>query len=168
MEVGNQGSRDGGIQAEALKDDENTSKHDELVLLTNGANSFVYEVADKAADFAALHCKNAVYDYEDTDFDHVEEVEANIRRIPRLPDLEHLRPINPKELREYTARMNSEMPTTSSPGDSLQHFQRDGYLHQFPPTWKTALVVMIKKPCKSCTIPQTYRTISLLPTLGKL
>lgn len=38
----------------------------------------------------------------------------------------------------------------------------------FPPSWKTAVVVMIPKPGKPLTRPENYRPISLLPTMPKI
>lgn len=41
-------------------------------------------------------------------------------------------------------------------------------LARFPPAWKTAKVIAIRKPGKDGSIPSNYRPISLLPSLGKL
>lgn len=41
-------------------------------------------------------------------------------------------------------------------------------LNYFPPYWKIAKVIALKKPGKTESIPSSYRPISLLPTLSKL
>lgn len=41
-------------------------------------------------------------------------------------------------------------------------------LTHFPMRWKQATVIMIPKPGKQLSLPQNYRPISLLPTMGKV
>ncbi|GFR11049.1 RNA-directed DNA polymerase from mobile element jockey [Trichonephila clavata] len=41
-------------------------------------------------------------------------------------------------------------------------------LRYFPTSWKTAVIVLILKPGKDPTDPQSYRPISLLPVLSKI
>lgn len=41
-------------------------------------------------------------------------------------------------------------------------------LQHFPRQWKTAYIVMIKKPGKNPLFPQNYRPISLLSHIGKI
>jgi hypothetical protein len=41
-------------------------------------------------------------------------------------------------------------------------------LSYFPISWKSAMIITISKPGKPPDIPESYRPISLLPTLGKI
>lgn len=69
-------------------------------------NDLVYEVVHKAEAFADCMKRQCRLNYEDADLGHIEEILADVRRILRSPDSEHLRQTNPKELQGYIARTN--------------------------------------------------------------
>lgn len=90
-----------------MEDDEHTSKQELARAAYTRINGLVYEAAGNVEAFADCMKRQCSLGYEDAYLDHIEDTETGVRRILRLPNREHLCPINPKELRGYIARTNS-------------------------------------------------------------
>lgn len=148
----------------------------------HGENGLTHTAEDKAEAFADCMELQCSPNFEDADLDHVERIEAEVRRLLRTRDRDVIRPTNPAEVKKLIQRTNPK----KAPGPdgisnrALKEFPVRAVaaltniinavlrLRHFPSTWKIADVVMIKKPGQSGTFPQNYRPISLLPTMGKI
>jgi len=89
---------------------------------------------------------------------------------------------NPEEVQEVTRGLKvSKFPCPEGiPNRALKHLPQRAvsllvlifntilFTHQFPTAWKHARVTSILKPGKDPALPSSYRSISLLNTIGKL
>ena len=150
----------------------------------HGRNGIAYSIEEKTEAFAD-QIEEQFRPNEDFDLDDEweEEVLASVNSLlqENKESLEPLRATSPKEILK-TVRILKNRRAPSSDGIlnmALKNLPNRELammanitnaimrLCHFPRRWKNADIVMISKQGKDLRFPQSYRPISLLPTMGK-
>jgi hypothetical protein len=147
-----------------------------------GANGLVFSDVDKAEAFAdslELQCRPNVVDADPV---HIQEIENQVRLILSRHDDNPITPASPSEIRKIIGSLKKK----KAPGpDNISNtalkllppkvvvalaaiFNASLRLCHFPSRWKNATVIFIPKPGKNSKLPQSYRPISLLSSIGKV
>ena len=146
----------------------------------HGRNGIAYSIEEKTEAFADQMEERFRPNVDfDPDYEWKEEVNSLLQEDKE--SLEPLRAASPKEILE-TVRM---LKNRRAPGPdgilnmALKNLPNRGLaamanitnaimrLCHFPRRWKNADIVIIPKQGKDLRFPQSYRPISLLPTIGK-
>lgn len=147
-----------------------------------GTRGMVHAPEDKAEVLAETLEHQCRPSQQNVNLEHIEQVEREVGQQLRLGDDDELLPTSSEEV---TAIIKS-LAVKKAPGPdmipnkALKAFQRKAIaaltgiinailrLRYFPQQWKVADVVAIPKPGKDHSLPQNYRHISLLSSLGKV
>jgi len=145
-------------------------------------NGLVYAPADKANLFADSLESSFQPNQEILDIDHETMVNDNVQEA--LTQAPTTRPFTTKK--KEVIKIIRKLKTRKSPGPDgtenivLKHLPNEAIivllniinaifkLSYFPQCWKLAKVINIPKPNKDQKMPQNYRPISLLNSLGKV
>lgn len=148
----------------------------------HGSRGVTYDDEDKAEAFAEsleLQC-TPNYD-ENTDLDHLEDVERNVAHTINTPNDDRLSPTNVEEVKQIIKDLaQRKAPGPDGITNTALKLLPDNIVEQlvctfncalqtqyFPTNWKIANVVFLPKG-QPTQFPQDYRPISLLNTLGKV
>jgi hypothetical protein len=116
------------------------------------------------------------------DENHERQVEARVQALLEAEDNDPPEKVRPCDLRKLinSLKLNKACGINSIPTECLRHFPRRPLVHlthlinhcirlsHFPTSWKESKVVALPKPGKDPTIPPNLRSISLMPSTGKL
>lgn len=149
-------------------------------------NGIAYTCQEKAECFAeAMEAQFQVNSFADDDPHFPENIEQEAQIILEEQLNHHNAPQDPVTIEEIRELIKTA-PTNKAPGrDGItnvllknlpntvllglkQYLNAMLRLSHFPSCWKVAEVVMVPKAGKNLKLPESYRPISLLSTLGKL
>lgn len=108
---------------------------------------------------------NTVNDYCNT---KIETPDIDLPTLGEIKKIIYSLPVNKTPGNDKITNLHIKNFTNKAINHLLQLFKACLKLQYFPHQFKTASIVPLLKPGKNPTMPQSYRPISLLPTLGKI
>ena len=149
-------------------------------LIVDGVH--IQENIDKA-DVFALHFKKAFSKSEEAQYDDVNQGIVDVRCHQFFTDTDHQHPESPRithsELSDIIGKGKNTAPGYDKIPMSIVK-RLDWRTHMlklynyclannyFPESWKSGIIITLPKPNTGNSLPENYRPITLLPTIGKI